>query len=152
MDKLIMRLPPHVRQGCITNTRDNETIEEHIKRIPTSEGLYKMSWILAQKAESLELDKYQREITRAKARSARDRAMRLLAIELSIRPDTIEHVVANCLAQQKALFSIKADVEREELRAIRAFMESIADASSNKDDNIDGKEEEDGNEEVDSSG
>ena len=61
-------------------------------------------------------------------------------------------MVANCLAQRKALFSIKADVEREELRAIRAIRESIADASSNKDDNIDGKEEEDGNEEVDSSG
>ena len=124
IDKLIMRLPPHGRQGCITNTRDDETIDEHIKRIPTSEGLYKMSWILAQKAESLELDKYQHKIIRAKARSAVDRAMRLLAIELSIGPDTIEHVVANSLAQRKALSSIKADVEREELRAIR---ESIAD-------------------------
>ena len=86
-----------------------------------------MSWILAQKAESLELDKNQREITRAKARSAVDRAMRLLAIELRIEPDTIKHVVANSLAQRKAVYSIKADVEREELRAIRAIRESIAD-------------------------
>ena len=84
-----------------------------------------MSWILAQKAKSLELDKNQREITRAKARSAVDRAMRLLAIELRIEPDTIKHVVANSLAQRKAVYSIKADVEREELRAIRATV-SIA--------------------------
>ena len=83
-----------------------------------------MSWILAQKAESLELDKNQQEITRAKAHSAVDRAMRLLAIELSIGPDTMEHVVAHSLTQRKVAASIKDDVEREELRAIR---ESIAD-------------------------
>ena len=33
-----------------------------------------------------------------------------------------------------------------------AIRESIADSSSNKDDNMDGKEEEEGSEEVDSSG
>ena len=124
IDKLIMRLPPHGRQGCITNTQDDETIDKLISRIPKSEGLYKVHWILAQKAESLELDKNQQEITRAKAHSAVDRAMRLLASKLSIGPDTIENVVAKSLAQRKALSSIKADVEREELRAIR---ESIAD-------------------------
>ena len=78
--------------------------------------------------------------------------MDLLHIELSIEPGTMEHTVTHSLARRKAFASIRADLEREELRAIRAFMESIADASSNKDDNIDGEEEEDGSEEVDSSG
>ena len=78
--------------------------------------------------------------------------MYLLAIELSIGPDTMEHVVAHSLTQRKVAASIKDDVEREELRAIRVIRESIADGSSNKDDNMDGKEEEGGSEEVDSSG
>ena len=51
-DKMIKRLPPHSGQGCITNTRDKETIDELINRIPTSEGLYKMHWILSQKGKS----------------------------------------------------------------------------------------------------
>ena len=62
--KLIMRLPAHGRQGCITNTQDDETIDKLINQIPTSKGLYKMHWFLTQKAKSLELDKNQREITR----------------------------------------------------------------------------------------
>ena len=54
-----------------------------------------MIWLLAQKAENLELDKNQHKITREKARSAIDKEMYLLAIELRIGPDTMEHVVAN---------------------------------------------------------
>ena len=149
IDKLIMRLPPHSGKGCITNTQDDETIDEHINRIPTSEGLYMMHWILAQKAKSQVLDENQRAITRAKARSAVDRAMELLAIELSIEPNTKEHTIANSLAERKAFAIIKARVEREQSRAIK---KSKANDKSNKDDNMDDKEEEEGSEEMDSSG
>ena len=64
----------------------------------------------------------------------------------------MEHVVAHSLTQRKVVTSIKDDVAREELREIRVIRESIADNSSNKYDNMDGKEEEGGSEEVDSSG
>ena len=149
IDKLIMRLPPHSGKGCITNTQDDETIDEHINRIPTSEGLYMMHWILAQKAKSQVLDENQRKIASAKARSAVDRAMELLNIELSIEPNTKEHTIANSLAERKAFAIIKAHVEREQSRAIK---ESKANDKSNKDDNMDDKEEEEGSEEMDSSG
>ena len=149
IDKLIMRLPPHSEKGCITNTQDDETIDEHINRIPTSEGLYMMHWILTQKAKSQELDENQRKIASAKARSAVDRAMELLNIELSIEPNTKEHTIANSLAERKAFAIIKARVEREQSRAIK---KSKANDKSNKDDNMDDKEEEEGSEEMDSSG
>ena len=145
IDKLIMRLPPHSGKGCITNTQDDETIDEHINRIPTSEGLYMMHWILAQKAKSQVLDENQRKIASAKARSAVDRAMELLNIELSIEPNTKEHTIANSLAERKAF----AHVEREQSRAIK---ESKANDKSNKDDNMDDDEEEEGSEQMDSSG
>ena len=119
IDKLIMQLPPHSGQSCITNIWDNETIDELIDRIQTSEGLYKLSWILSQKANSPELDKNQREITMAKARSASDRAMHLVAIEQSKVPNTIEHTIAISIAQRKAIDIVQADVQREKLRATR---------------------------------
>ena len=95
INKLIMLLPPHGRQGCITYTRENETIDELIKRIPTSEGLYKMHGILSKKADSLELYKNERKLTRAKGCSALDRAMHLLAIEQNIVPNTRDHNFAH---------------------------------------------------------
>ena len=70
IDKLIMRLPPHSRKDCITNTQDDETIDEHINRIPTSEGLYMMHWILAQKAKSQVLDENQRTLRRGQSYGA----------------------------------------------------------------------------------
>ena len=149
IDKLIMRLPPHSGKGCITNTQDDETIDEHINRIPTSEGLFKMHWILSQKAKSLELDTYQRNIIMAKARSAIDKAEDLVSNEQSIEHNTLAHISANSVAQRKAFAIIKDDVEREISRSIR---ESKANDNSNKDDNMDDNEEEEGSEEMDSSG
>ena len=70
-------------------------------------------------------------------------------IELSIEPGTKEHMLADSLAQRKAFAIIKADVEKEELRAIR---ERKANDNSDKDDNMDEKEEEEGSEKEDSSG
>ena len=81
-----------------------------------------MLWIQTKKAKSLVLDENQRRINRAKACSAVDRAMDLLEIKLSIEPGTMEHTVAHSLTQRKAFASIKADVEREELRAIKTII------------------------------
>ena len=107
-----------------------------------------MHWILHQKAKSLELDKNQRKIIREKACSARDRAVHLLAIELSIEPNTIKHTVANSIAKRKAFASIQDEVAEEERKANE---EVKADDNSDKDNNMDGKEEEKESGEVDSS-
>ena len=148
-DKLIMQLPPHSGKDCTTNLQDNETIDDLIKRIPTSEGLYKLSWILTRKGDSLELDTNERKITKAKARSARDRAMHLLAIEQSVEIHTKEHTIAHKRAEREAFNIIQAHEKWEEQRAIR---ESKANDKSNKDNNVDDNEEEEGSEEMDSSG
>ena len=102
-----------------------------------------MSWILTRKADSLELDKHQREITRAKAKSARNRPLHLLAIEQNIEPNTKELTIAHSRAKRKAVVIIQADVKREQLRAIR---KSKANDNSDEDNNMDEKEEEEGSE------
>ena len=118
-DKLIMQLPPHSGKDCTTNLQHNETIDDLIKRTLTSEGLYKLSWILTRKGGSLELDTNERKITKAKARSARDRAMHLLAIEQSVEIHTKEHTIAHNRAEREAFNIIQAHEQWEELRAIR---------------------------------
>ena len=77
IDEMIRQLPPHGTQSCITNTQDNETIDKLISRIPMSEGLYKLYWILTQKAKSPELDAKQRKVSLKKARSAVNRTLHL---------------------------------------------------------------------------
>ena len=145
--KLIMRLPPHGRRGCITFPQEGETIDELINRIPTSEGLYKMHWLLSRKANSTELFEYERELIMAKANSALDRAKNVLTIEQSIEPKDLSF--AHSLSSRTAYAIMKREVEKEEQRTIR---ESKANNNRDKVDHMDAQQEEMGSEKVDSSG
>ena len=45
-------LPPRGKPDCVTQLSTNETIDEAISRITTSEGMYKIYWMLVQKAQN----------------------------------------------------------------------------------------------------
>ena len=51
IENLIKRLPPHGKLDCVTHARKDETIDKLVNRIPTSEGLYKLFWMLTQNAK-----------------------------------------------------------------------------------------------------
>ena len=46
IEDLFKRLLPHRKPNCVTHLMTNETIDEAISRIETTEGIYKMYWIL----------------------------------------------------------------------------------------------------------
>ena len=108
-----------------------------------------MHWLLTMKAESKELYDAERELIRAKGRSAIRRAMHLLAIEKNIVRNSKEHNYVHSVAEQKAFAVIRKEVEKEKQRAIKA---SKANNDSNKDNNMYEKEKKEGSEKVDSSG
>ena len=89
-------------------------------------------WILTQKAKSPELDAKQCEVSLKKAHSAVNRAMHLLAIELSIGQSTLKLMVTNNVAEHKTFASIQAEVARGELRVI-----SMQDYESNNPSQLD---------------
>jgi len=51
VEDLSKRLPPHGTPDCVTHLRKDDTIDEAINRITTSERRYKMYWMLSQKAQ-----------------------------------------------------------------------------------------------------
>ena len=52
IEDMFKQLPPHGKPNCVTHLLTNETIDEAISRIATSEGMYKMYWMLSQKAQN----------------------------------------------------------------------------------------------------
>ena len=76
----------------------------------------------------------EREIIRAKSRSALDRAKDLLAIEQSIVPHSKDHNFANILSSRTANAIMKKEVLNEQKRAIR---ESKANNNRDKDNIMD---------------
>ena len=52
IEYIYKRLPPRCKPDCVAHLSTNETIDEAISRITTSEGMYKMYWMLAQKAQN----------------------------------------------------------------------------------------------------
>ena len=107
-----------------------------------------MHWLLTRKAESKKLYDAERELIRAKGRSAIRRAMHLLAIEKNIVPNYKEHNYVHSAAKQKAFAVIRKEVEKEQQKPIKA---SKANEDRDKDNNMDEKEEEEGREKGDSS-
>ena len=49
---MFKRLPPHGNPNCVTHLLTNETIDDDISRIAMLEEMYKMYWILSQKAQN----------------------------------------------------------------------------------------------------
>ena len=52
IEEMFKRLPSHSKQNCVTHLRKDENIDEAISRIATLEGMYKMYWMLSQKAQN----------------------------------------------------------------------------------------------------
>ena len=52
IEDIYKQLPPRGKPDCGMHLSTNETIDEAISRIATLEGIYKMYWILAQKAQN----------------------------------------------------------------------------------------------------
>ena len=84
IENWIKQLPPHGKQDCVTQAWKYETIDKLISRIPTSEGLYKLFWMLTQKAKNVDLGLGHRAMINKKAHTAVDKAIHLLAIELNL--------------------------------------------------------------------
>jgi hypothetical protein len=52
IEDIYKQLPPYSKPDCVTHLSTNETIDNAISRIATLEGVYKMYWILLQKAQN----------------------------------------------------------------------------------------------------
>ena len=57
IEDVFKRLPPHGKPNCVTHLRKDETIDEAISRIAMLEGMYKMYWMLSQKAQNADQGK-----------------------------------------------------------------------------------------------
>ena len=84
IEELFKQLPPHGKPDCVTRLRKDETINEAINRIATSEGMYKMYSMLSQKAQNANQVTGHKETLTKKVRAAVDKAMHLLAMELNL--------------------------------------------------------------------
>ena len=79
-EELFKQLPPHGKPSCVTQLLTNETIDEAISRIATLEGMYKMYWMLAQKAQNADQGMDHKETLKKKVQAAVERAIHLLAM------------------------------------------------------------------------
>ena len=100
IEDLFKRLPPHGPPDCVTRAWKDETIDELLSRIPTSEGFYKLFCKLIHKSKSEGLGTDQQEMIRGKACTSRDKACCLLAIEINLGEVTLDHTVANSVVKR----------------------------------------------------
>ena len=92
IEDIFKRLLPHGKLDCTTHLQEKETIDKAIERIATSEELYKMYWMLTEKSKSVNQETYHArvlakdhaKILTSKARTALNRALRLLALESNL--------------------------------------------------------------------
>jgi hypothetical protein len=111
-------LPPYGKPGCVTNLQEDETIDEAICRITTSEGMYKMYCLLAQKAKMAERGADHQEMLLQKGRAAVDKALMLLAEELNIEGGSLEHSIANTAAQRRTKAAMQFDMQTKIIQKI----------------------------------
>ena len=85
-------------------------MDEAIGRITTLEGLYKMYWMLAQKAQNTNLGTVHKEMLTKKAQAAVNKAMHLLTIELNLERYLLELTVANSVAKHRIRAAMQSEV------------------------------------------
>ena len=61
IEEIYKRLPPCSKPDCVMHLATNETIDEAISRITTSEGMHKMYWMLVQKAQNANQGTYHKK-------------------------------------------------------------------------------------------
>ena len=121
---MFKRLPPHGKLNCVMHLLTNETIDEAISRIATSEGMYKMYWILSQKSQNADQGKGHKETLAKKVRAAVDKAMHLLAMELNLKKGSMDLMVANTIVERKIRLAGKV-ADMSETRRRQAQMSPI---------------------------
>jgi hypothetical protein len=118
IEELFKLLPPHGKPGCVTNLQEDETIDEAISRIATSEGMYKMYCLLGQKAQVADQGTDHQKILSQKGRAAVDKALLLLAEELNIEKGSLEHTIANTAAQRRIKAAMQFDMQTKIIQKI----------------------------------
>ena len=118
IEDMFKQLLPHGKPDCVTHLQKDETIDEAINRIATSEGMYKMYWMLSQKAQNANQGTDHKETLIKKAQTAVDKAMNLLAMELNLEKSSLDFTVANAVVKQKTRAAMQSEVRTEELRKI----------------------------------
>ena len=79
IEELFKQLPPYGKPDCVTHLREDETIDEDISRITMLEGMYKMYWMLVQKAQNADQGTDHKKTLSQKGRAAVDKTLHLLA-------------------------------------------------------------------------
>jgi hypothetical protein len=111
IEDLFKRLLPHGKPNCVTHLLTNETIDEAISRIETLEGMYKMYWILVNKAQNANQGTdYQKKLTQ-EGQAAVNQAMHLLAIEINLKKGSLDHLMATITANRRTRASMQYDVQ-----------------------------------------
>jgi hypothetical protein len=116
IEQLFKILAPYSKMGCATNLQEGETIDEAVGRITSSEGLYKMYWLLAQKAQGA--DQAHQKMLLQKSRAVGDKALVLLAEELNIKRGSLEHSIANTAAQRRIKAAMRFDMQTKIIQKI----------------------------------
>jgi hypothetical protein len=118
IEELFKILPPFGKPGCVTNLQENETIDEAIGRISTSDEMYKMYYLLAQKAKMADQETSHQNMLSQKGRAAVDKALILLAKELNIERGSLEHTIANSAAQRRTKAAMQFDMQTKIIQKI----------------------------------
>jgi hypothetical protein len=118
IEELFKLLPPYGKPGCVTNLQKDETIDEAISRISTSDEMYKMYYLLAQKAKIADQGTSHQEMLSQKGRAAVDKALILLAEEHNIERGSLEHTIANTVAQRRTMATMQFDMQTKTIQKI----------------------------------
>jgi hypothetical protein len=118
IEELFKLLPPYGKPGCVTNLQEDETIDEAIGRISTSDEMYKMYYLLAQKAKMADQGTSYQEMLSQKGRAAVDKALILLAKEHNIERGSLEHTIANTVAQRRTMATMQFDMQTKTTQKI----------------------------------
>jgi len=118
IEELFKLLPPYGKPGCVTNLQKDETIDEAISRISTSDEMYKMYYLLTQKAKIADQGTSHQKMLSQKGRAAVDKALILLAEEQNIERGSLEHTIANTVAQRRTMATMQFDMQTKTIQKI----------------------------------
>ena len=124
IEELFKQLLPHGMPDFVTHLWKDEAMDEAIDRIATSEGLegmYKIYWMLAEKAKGANLETDHKKLLTSKARAAVDKAIHLLAMECNLKKGSVELTVANSTAKRKVQAAMPYVVQTMQTKLLWEF-------------------------------
>ena len=118
VEELFNQLPPFGKPDCVTHLREDETIDKAISRITSSEEMYKMYWMLVQKAQNADQGTNHDKTLSQKGLVAVDKALHLLATELNLEKGSLAHMMANTAAERRIRAAMQYDMQTKILQKI----------------------------------